>query len=106
MVDMTKVGTLLGKCTIDGRPIYTGTGDRSKYATWCNGKLISGDTLIELYPQTFEAWLAHNRDQQQEKQNLLEKLDKYGWQVDPETGKLKKLVGTKPLNSPDTIGEK
>jgi hypothetical protein len=106
MVDMTKVGTLLGKCSIDGLPVYTGTGDRSKYATWCNGKLISGDTLINLYPQTFEAWLSHNQDAEQESKNLLEKLDKYGWQVDPETGKLKKLVATKTLNSPETIGEK
>ena len=106
MVDMTKVGTLLGKCAIDGQPVYTGTGDRSKYATWCNGKLISGDTLINLWPQTFAAWLSHNEEQQQEKELLLNKLDKYGWQVDPETGKLKKLVATKTLNSPDDIGEK
>jgi hypothetical protein len=106
MVDMTKIGTLLGKCHIDGQPVYTGTGDRSRYATWCNGKLISGETLIKLYPQTFQAWLAYNEGKEEQKKELLDKLDKYGWRVNPETGKLQKIVGTKALNSPKTIGEK
>tara|TARA_R100000005_G_C4910401_1_gene148359 strand:+ start:174 stop:449 length:276 start_codon:yes stop_codon:yes gene_type:complete len=84
-------GTLLGKCAIDSQPIYEGSGNRSMYATVINGRWISGDTLLKLYPQCFQAFIAENRDKEKEKEILLESLGKYGWRVDPETGKLQKL---------------
>ena len=88
----TKAGTLLCKCAIDGQPIYDGSGFRSKYCTVSNGKWISGDTLLKLYQRTFEAFLAYNKDAEKEKEMLLNKLEKYGWQTDPETGKLTKVL--------------
>jgi len=91
MVD-TKHGTLLGKCAIDGQPIFDGSGFRSQYCTITNGKWISGDTLLKLYQRTFEAFLAYNEDAAKEKAVLLGKLEKYGWQTDPETGKLTKVL--------------
>ena len=91
MVD-AKHGTLLGKCAIDGQPIFDGSGFRSKYCTVSNGKWISGDTLLKLYHKTFEAFLAYNKDAENEKKILLDKLEKYGWQTDPETGKLTKVL--------------
>ena len=91
MVD-TKNGTLLGKCAIDGQPIYQGSGFRSQFCTVSNGKWISGDTLLKLYQRTFEAFLAHNEDAAIEIALLLDKLEKYGWQSDPETGKLTKVL--------------
>tara|TARA_Y100000589_G_C26735166_1_gene459348 strand:- start:83 stop:379 length:297 start_codon:yes stop_codon:yes gene_type:complete len=91
MVD-TKHGTLLGKCAIDGQPIFDGSGFRSQYCTITNGKWISGDSLLKLYESCFNAFLAHNEDAQKEKAILLDRLEKYGWQTDPETGKLTKVL--------------
>ena len=84
-------GTLLGKCVVDGQPIYEGSGARSKNSTIINGRWISGDTILKLYPIAFQAFLDENRDKEKEKEILLESLGKYGWQVNPETGKLQKL---------------
>ena len=53
----TKSGTLLGKCAIDGQPIYDGSEDAAA-----------------------------------EKAILLDRLEKYGWQTDPETGRLTKVL--------------
>ena len=87
----TEHGTMLGKCALDGQPIFDGQGFRSKYCTVMNGKWISGDALLKIYPQTFEAFLADHNDAIEEKKMLLGKLEKYGWQTDPETGRLFKL---------------
>ena len=57
--------------------------------------------------RTFEAFLAHNNDNAKENQILLDKLEKYGWQTDPETGKLRKITGkTKALNRAETMETK
>ena len=91
MVD-TENGTLLGKCALDGQPIYQGSGFRSKHSTVTNGKWVSGDALLKLYQRCFEAFLAHNEDAEKEKAVLLDRLEKYGWQTDPETGRLTKVL--------------
>ena len=91
-MDKLEHGRLLGKCALDGQPIYQGSGFRSIHSTVTNGKWISGDALLKLYQRCFEAFLAHNEDAEKEKQILLGKLEKYGWQTDPETGKLTKVL--------------
>ena len=103
----TDNGTMLGKCALDGQPIFDGMGFRSKYCTVMNGKWVSGDALLKLYDRTFEAFLAHHNDAAEEKQILLGKLEKYGWQTDPETGKLFKITDkTKALNRDTTMEKK
>ena len=100
----TDNGTLLGKCAIDGQPIFEGMGFRSRHATIVNGKWISGDTILKLYKTSFEAFLDEHKDAEIEKQVLLERLGKFGWQTDPETGKLFKISDkTKALNRPTRI---
>ena len=84
-------GTLLGKCVIDGNPIYQGSGMRSKHAVILNGRWISCDTILKIYPTAFQAFLDENRDKEREKEILMKSLGEYGWEVDPETGKLRKL---------------
>ena len=84
-------GTLLGKCAIDGNPIYQGSGTRSKHAVILNGKWLSGDTILKIYPVAFQAFIDEHKDKEKEKEILLESLGKYGWQVNPDTGKLEKL---------------
>ena len=104
---MVENGTLLGKCAIDGQPIFEGMGFRSRHSTIVNGKWISGDTILKLYKTSFEAFLDTHKDAEREKEILLERLGKYGWQTDPETGKLFKISDeTKALNRDATIGEK
>ena len=101
------VGTLLGKCAIDGQPIFEGMGFRSRHSTIVNGKRISGDTILKLYKTSFEAFLDEHKDAEREKKVLLDRLSKYGWQTNPETGKLFKISDkTKALNRDATIGEK
>jgi|TARA_R100001079_G_scaffold106050_1_gene73867 hypothetical protein len=91
MVKDIEHGTLLGKCAIDGQPIYEGSGARSKNSTIINGKWLSGDTILKIYPVAFQAFLDEHKDKEREKEILLESLGEYGWQVNPETGKLQKL---------------
>ena len=86
-----EVGSLLGKCVIDGNPIHEGSGTRSKHAVVLNGRWISGDTILKIYPTAFRAFLDENRDKEKEKETLLKSLGEYGYSVDPETGKLRKL---------------
>ena len=84
-------GTLLGKCAIDGNPIYQGSGMRSKHSVVINGKWLSGDTILKIYPTAFQAFLDDNRDAEREKKILMKSLGEYGYEVDPDTGKLRKL---------------
>ena len=86
-----ETGTLLGKCVIDGNPIYQGSGTRSRHAVVLNGKWLSGDTILKVYPTAFQAFLDENRDKEREKEILLQSLGEYGYEVDPDTGKLRKL---------------
>jgi len=103
----TDNGTLLGKCAIDGQPIFEGMGFRSRHSTIVNGKWISGDTMLKLYKTSFEAFLDEHKDAEAEKIVLLERLGKYGWQTNPETGKLFKISNeTKALNRTATIRKK
>ena len=91
MVKNVEHGTMLGKCVVDGQPIFEGSGARSKNATIVNGKWLSGDTILKIYPVAFQAFLDENRDKEKEKAKLLDSLGEYGWAVDPDTGKLQKL---------------
>ena len=104
---MVEHGTLLGKCAIDGQPIFKGSGFRSRHSTIINGKWISGETILKLYKTAFEAFIDTHRDAEREKEVLLEKLGKFGWQTDPETGKLFKISDKpKALNRTTTIRRK
>jgi len=105
-MDKTDVGTLLGKCIVDGQPIFEGSGFRSRHSTILNGKWISGDTILKVYPMCFQAFIDKEKEQDIEKGILMDKLEKYGWQSNPETGKLVKITGTKALNRTKTIGDK
>jgi len=91
MVENIDNGTLLGKCAIDGNPIYQGSGTRSKHAVVINGRWLSGDIILKVYPTAFQAFLDENRDKEKEKEILMKSLGEYGWQVNPDTGKLEKL---------------
>ena len=91
MVKNVEHGTMLGKCVVDGQPIFEGSGARSKNSTIVNGKWLSGDTILKIYPVAFQAFLDEHKDKEREKEKLLRSLGEYGYEVDPDTGKLRKL---------------
>ena len=75
MVKNVEHGTMLGKWVVDGQPIFEGSGARSKNSTIVNGKWISGDTILKIYPVASQAFLDENKDKEREKEILLESLD-------------------------------
>jgi hypothetical protein len=85
------VGTTLGKCIFDNGVIVEGSGLRSDYATLRSGRWICGECLLDLLDASFEAFIQQQKDSENEKQLLISKVKKYGWAVNPETGKLQKL---------------
>jgi hypothetical protein len=86
-----EVGTTLGKCIFDNGVIVEGSGLRSDYATLRQGRWICGECLLGLLDTAFEAFLQQQEDSKKETEKLIRKVSKYGWKVNPETGKLEKL---------------
>ena len=85
------VGTTLGKCVFDNGVIVEGQSIRSQYATLRSGRWICGECLLGLLDTAFEAYLQQQEDSKIETEKLIRKVKKYGWKVNPKTGKLEKL---------------
>ena len=86
-----EVGTTLGKCVFDNGVIVEGQSIRSQYATLRSGKWICGECLLEMLPVALEATESHMIAEAEKKDMLISKVKKYGWSVNPTTGKLEKL---------------
>ena len=86
-----EVGTTLGKCVFDNGVIVEGQSIRSQYATLRSGKWICGECLLEMLPVALEATESHMIAEAEKKDMLIAKVKKYGWSVNPTTGKLEKL---------------
>jgi len=86
-----EVGTTLGKCVFDNGVIVEGQSIRSQYATLRSGKWICGECLLDMLPVALEATESHMIAEAEKKDMLISKVKKYGWSVNPTTGKLEKL---------------
>ena len=86
-----EVGTTLGKCILDGNIVVEGSGMRSNHAVIRHGKWICGECLLGLREESFVAFLDECNRNDREASELLKKVKKYGWSVNPDTGKLEKL---------------
>ena len=86
-----EVGTTLGKCVFDNGVIVEGHSIRSQYATLRSGKWICGECLLDMLPVALEATESHMIAEAEKKDMLIAKVKKYGWAVNPTTGKLEKL---------------
>ena len=86
-----KNGTTLGKCVFDNSVIVEGSGLRSDYAVLRAGKWICGECLLDMLPIALEATQTHMIAEAEKKDKLLAEVKKYGWSVNPDTGKLEKL---------------
>ena len=86
-----EIGTTLGKCTFDGNTIIEGSGMRGDHAVLRQGKWVCGECLLGLREEAFVAFLDECKANDREASALLEKVKKYGWALNPDTGKLEKL---------------
>ncbi len=86
-----EIGTTLGKCVFDNGIIVEGQSIRSQYATLRSGKWICGECLLEMLPIALEATQSHMIEEAEKRDKLIAEVKKYGWSVNPETGKLEKL---------------
>tara|TARA_R110000751_G_scaffold14396_1_gene46654 strand:+ start:766 stop:1038 length:273 start_codon:yes stop_codon:yes gene_type:complete len=85
------VGTTLGKCVFDNGVIVEGQSIRSQYATLRSGRWICGECLLDMLPTALEATQSYMLKEAEKKELLIAKVQKYGWSVNPATGKLEKL---------------
>jgi hypothetical protein len=86
-----EVGTTLGKCILDNSIIVEGSGLRSNHATLRGGRWVCGECLIGLLDDSIGALTSQQKEAEIETEMLIRKVKKYGWSVNPETGKLEKL---------------
>ena len=86
-----EVGTVLGKCILDNSIIVEGSGLRSNHATLRGGRWVCGECLVGLLDDSVAAISSQQKEAKIETEMLIRKVKKYGWSVNPETGKLEKL---------------
>jgi len=86
-----EIGTTLGKCIFDNGIIVEGQSLRSQYATLRSGRWICGECLLDMLPTALEATQSHMLREAKKREKLLAEVKKYGWSVNPTTGKLEKL---------------
>ena len=86
-----EVGTTLGKCVFDNGIIVEGQSIRSQYATLRSCKWICGECLLYMLPIALEATQTHMIEEAEKRDRLIGEVKKYGWSVNPDTGKLEKL---------------
>ncbi len=85
------IGTVLGKCILDNSIIVEGSGLRSNHATLRGGRWVCGECLVGLLDDSVAALTSQQKEAKIETEMLIRKVKKYGWSVNPETGKLEKL---------------
>ena len=85
------IGTVLGKCILDNSIIVEGSGLRSNHATLRGGRWVCGECLVGLLDDSVAALTSQQKEAEIETEMLIRKVKKYGWSVNPETGKLEKL---------------
>ena len=86
-----EAGTTLGKCTFCKDFIVEGAGNRAKHATVKAGHWMCGDCVIGMKDTVLNAFMDYHKQADEEQEELLAQVRKYGWSVNPDTGKLQKL---------------
>ena len=84
-------GTTLGKCTFCKDFIVEGAGNGAKHATVRSGHWMCGDCVIGMKDTVLNAFMDYHKQADEEREELLAQVRKYGWSVNPDTGKLQKL---------------
>ena len=100
-------GEELGRCVFCRDLLYNSKASlQHAQAHFKNSKIVCGNCLLDLKDPCLEAFIAQEREESQNKEVLLDKVKQYGWNINPATGKLVKIKGSKTFNNAQTMGKK
>ena len=96
----------IGRCVFCREVLFNSEASiQHSHKVFKKSKIVCGNCLIDLRDPVLEAFIAQEREEEDYKEDLLEKVRQYGWSINPATGKLQKIVGTKALNKTQTLGK-
>ena len=96
----------IGRCVFCREVLFSSEASiQHSHKVFKKSKIVCGNCLIELREPVMMAYIAQQQEEEDYKDVLLEKVKDYGWTVNPDTGKLQKIVGAKALNKTQTMGK-
>jgi len=99
-------GAELGRCVFCREVLYNSqVSVQHAYAFFKKSKMVCGNCLIDLKDPVLEAFIAHEQEKEDYKEDLLEKVKEYGWSVNPSTGKLQKIADDESFINPQSMGK-
>ena len=98
-------GEELGRCVFCRDILYNSEASLQHAQSYFkNSKIVCGHCLLELKDPCLEAFIAKEREESLYKEVLLEKVKEHGWTMNPATGKLVKITGSKSFKKTQTMG--
>jgi hypothetical protein len=89
-------GAELGRCVFCRDVLYNSDASmQHSHAHFKNSKVVCGNCLLELKDPCLEAFIAKQDEESMYKEVLLDKVKEHGWTMNPTTGKLVKIKGSK-----------
>ena len=89
-------GEELGRCVFCRDILYNSEASLQHAQSYFkNSKIVCGHCLLDLKDTCLEAFIAKEREESLYKEVLLEKVKEHGWTMNPKTGKLVKIKGSK-----------
>ena len=89
-------GAELGRCVFCRDMLYNSEASLQHSHTYFKkSKIICGNCLLELRDPCLEAFIAKKEEESLYKDSLLDKVKEHGWTMNPKTGKLVKIKGSK-----------
>tara|TARA_R110000765_G_C18732224_1_gene585638 strand:- start:287 stop:613 length:327 start_codon:yes stop_codon:yes gene_type:complete len=99
-------GAELGRCVFCRDLLYNSEASlQHAQAHFKNSKIVCGNCLLELKDPCLEAFIAKEREESEHNEILLDEVKKYGWKINPATGKLVKIKESKRLIKTQTMGK-
>ena len=98
-------GEELGRCVFCRDILYNSQASLQHAQSYFkNSKIVCGHCLLDLKDPCLEAFIAKEREESLYKEVLLEKVKEHGWTMNPATGKLVKITGSKSFKKTQTMG--
>ena len=98
-------GEELGRCVFCRDILYNSEASLQHAQSYFkNSKIVCGHCLLDLKDPCLEAFIAKEREESLYKEVLLEKVKEHGWTMNPATGKLVKITGSKSFKKTQTMG--
>ena len=99
-------GEELGRCVFCRDILYNSEASLQHAQSYFkNSKIVCGHCLLDLKDPCLEAFIAKEREESEYKEVLLDKVREHGWSINPATGKLIKIRGSKSLIKTQTMGK-